>query len=87
MKNNIDKVTALNHVNALSLAALETALFLDTHPDNAEAMKSFRRYNAMSNQAKAEYSKKYGPLTLAYAGETQHWEWVNQPWPWEGGNC
>lgn len=87
MRNYSDKMTALNHVNSLSLAALETALFLDTHPDNSDAMESYRRYNSMSNQAKAEYSKSFGPLTLAHAGENKYWEWVNQPWPWEGGNC
>lgn len=87
MRNYSDKMTALNHVNALSLATLETALFLDTHPDCSEAMENYRRFNSMTNHAKAEYAKNFGPLTLAQAGETKHWEWVNQPWPWEGGNC
>lgn len=87
MRNMVDKASALNHVNAVCLATLETALFLDTHPDNCEAMENFNNYNTMCQQAKMEYSKRFGPLTWAQAGGTNEWQWVNQPWPWEGGNC
>lgn len=87
MRSYNDKMSALRYVDSVCLAALESALFLDTHPDDCVALESFRRYNSMCNQAKSEYSKKYGPLTLAHAGDCKNWEWVNQPWPWEGGAC
>lgn len=86
-KNYNDKMSALKYVDAVSLATLESALFLDTHPENDEAFESFNHYNNLRMQAVQEYSKRFGPLTLAQAGYHKTWEWVNQPWPWEGGNC
>lgn len=84
MMNNTGKQQALMHVNAMSIAALDTALFLDTHPDNCEAMEAFNKYNSMLNQARKDFSKRYGPLTLSYAENNHNWEWVSTPWPWEG---
>lgn len=86
-RNNNDRTAALKYVDSVSLAALESALFLDTHPDCTEAMESFNHYNNKRMQAVSEYSRKFGPLTLSQAGYHKTWEWVNQPWPWEGGSC
>ena len=84
MYNNNDRFSALVHVNAMSLAALDTALFLDTHPDNCEASEAFKKYNSMLKMARNDYSKRFGPLTLNDA-DGKKWNWVSDPWPWEGG--
>ena len=88
MKNYNDRKNALMYVDAVSFAALDSAMFLDTHPDDPEAMEFFKHYNNLSNQAIAEYSKRFTPLTISNAGCVKSWnEWVETPWPWEGGSC
>ena len=64
-------------------------LFLDTHPNNHEALAYFHEYSKLRNQALKEYSKYYGPLTIDTTMEscTDRWNWVNEPWPWQEGGC
>ena len=40
-----------------------------------------------TSKALKEYARLYGPLTIDTANDTcsRRWEWVMQPWPWEGG--
>ena len=46
MKNpNMQSRQQLLHaVDTASFAAIDTALFLDTHPDDQDALKAFRQY-------------------------------------------
>lgn len=76
-------------INEVSFAVYEALLYLDTHPNDQEAMEYFREYNHLRNRALQEYARLYGPLTISTANdhESRCWEWMNQPWPWEGGDC
>ena len=69
-------------LQALGLAVFETALFLDSHPNNQRALEFYRK-NAKAYMAlKDRYTSLYGPLTLGdSAGES--WMWVDTPWPWQ----
>ncbi len=83
-----DQKKALMYVDAVSFAALDSAMFLDTHPLDAEALEYFKHFNQLSNQAVAEYSKRYMPLSVSHAGCVKDWKaWAETPWPWEGGSC
>ena len=77
----------LHDINLLSFVVVELNLYLDTHPDDRNAMEYFNHYNRMTNQAKKEYSAKYGPLTISCAdtSECSDWKWALSPMPWEGG--
>ena len=77
----------LNLINEVSFAVVELTLFLDTHPDNEQAMACLKEHSETRNRALQEYAADYGPLTLDTASEncSRRWEWVMQPWPWEGG--
>lgn len=75
-------------INMISFAVVETALYLDTHPCDEEALKFYNEVIEMRKTAMHEYSTKYEPLTLELAGDTKgEWKWVTSPWPWEGGKC
>lgn len=72
----------LNELSQYCFAAFDTALFLDTHPDDVDAVKAFDGYRNKAADLRASYEAKYGPLTYtASSGDT--WEWVDSPWPWE----
>ena len=73
----------LNRIQVCDFVLLETGHFLDTHPDNADAIAYFTKYNEMAKQATMEYTSKYGPLTRAEFNGGPRWNWVDGPWPWE----
>ncbi len=73
----------LKSVQQYSFAMLEAALFLDTHPDCADALAYYNKYKKLWQEAKAEYESKYGPLTVASDANNSRWQWSKGPWPWE----
>lgn len=79
----------LTYIDEVSFGAYEAVLYLDTHPDCMEAMEYFQTNNQKRNRALREYARLYGPLNLSQVKEEgcSSWEWMHQPWPWEGGNC
>lgn len=72
------------YIDVVSFAALDAAMFLDTHPQDEDALKYFDYYNHARNQALAEYSSRFGPLTLNTVPKgVDFWCWASDPWPWE----
>lgn len=68
---------------ALSFAINDLNLYLDLHPEDATTYELFQRYAAELSQAELSYAKKYGPMCVT---ETQgtYFDWVKNPWPWDG---
>jgi spore coat protein JB len=79
----------LQHINEVSFAVNDVTLYLDSHPCDNKAMEFYKENVKKRNKALREYAKHYGPLTIDTADDAQSnsWEWISQPWPWEGGNC
>ena len=74
----------LQWISFTKFACVDSALYLDTHPCDTEAVAYFKEHVKLYNEALTEYSKTYGPLTLAHAHHCDtYWDWVNQPWPWQ----
>lgn len=67
---------------AAEFAAWELHLFLDTHPDNAEAARKLEEYRAKGARLRKEYEEKYGPIGELMT-EVSRWAWITDPWPWE----
>lgn len=78
---------ALRNIDAISLTLQDTVLYLDTHPTDTEALAFFDKYSTMRNEALESYAKDYGPLLVddVTMTDANYWNWINQPWPWEGG--
>ena len=79
-------------INQTSFAVYEMLLYLDTHPDDMEAMAFFQKNSCMRKDAMKQYASLYGPLTMDMVDDTRSdsWEWMMQPWPWENrqkGRC
>ncbi len=74
--------TPLAELQALEFVVLELGIYLDTHPDDAEAFAMFKQYTAMEKAAKAAYETKYGPLTKSSAASGEAYRWLQDPWPW-----
>jgi len=61
----------------------ETALFLNTHPDDKAALEYYKKYMEMERESRAEYVKKYGPVSRTEYDGGPRWNWIDNPWPWE----
>lgn len=73
----------LKKLNAYAFAAYDWNLYLDTHPDEAQAIAMFKKMANKANELKEEFQSKYGPLTAAANTDENQWTWINNPWPWE----
>ena len=75
-------------INEISFVVNDIILYLDTHPEDEEAMNYFNHYSEMRNKALKTYEEHYGPLTIDTAAPASgNWYWSTQKWPWEGGAC
>lgn len=74
--------TPLTELQALQFVVLELGTYLDTHPEDHEAFTMFRQYAAMEKAAVAAYEKNYGPLSRQAAAASDHYTWLQEPWPW-----
>lgn len=66
----------------VSFALLETALYLNTHPNDAMALSLHNDYSKKYSQLVSLYENRYGPLTnTGYSGD--YWSYIDEPWPWD----
>ncbi len=70
-------------------ALIEADLFLDTHPDNRKALAVRRELMEKRRALIEEYTRRFGPyiVTAADVTDTEHWAWIDGPWPWEESEC
>ncbi len=79
----------LDRIYEVSFAVDDVKLYLDTHPWDDEALVYFNEYSHMRNEALKEYAQYYGPLTIdtVVCSDSEKWNWINEPWPWQEGGC
>lgn len=76
-------VTPLNELQVLGFAIQELALYLDTHRDDREALELYRGYQQMYQRCREEYRKTHGPMNHMHPSESETYDWLDDPWPWE----
>ncbi|MCD7756087.1 MAG: spore coat protein CotJB [Firmicutes bacterium] len=76
-------VTPTTELQALAFAIQELALYLDTHPEDQEALTLYRNYQTMYHKGMMEYTQRYGPLTHTAPSNAKSYNWLDDPWPWE----
>lgn len=74
----------LANVRMLGFAATDAALFLDTHPDDPQALAYFRKQQSALSSARSAFERKFGPLMQETQTDERVWNWIDGPWPWEG---
>lgn len=74
----------LHQIKCYNFAIIELALYLDTHPNDERALCLHNNYSKTLKELKDKYQKVYGPLSIYYP--CNKWRWLEEPWPWEGGN-
>ena len=74
--------TPLCELMALGFAINELGLYLDTHPDDSEALTLYTRYVQLFQEGRSRYESMYGPLQQTAVTEAGY-TWLNDHWPWE----
>ncbi|MDD2397778.1 MAG: spore coat protein CotJB [Tissierellia bacterium] len=73
----------LLEIQKLQFAALDTALYLDTHPNDPVALYRHKMYTDQLKQVKDAYEMQFGPMTIFSHEVGDNWRYINSPWPWE----
>ena len=81
-KNNLP-VTPLSELQVLAFAVQELALYLDTHPEDAEALELYRQYQEMYQKCATAYQQQIRPLNHTSPSQNGTYAWLDDPWPWE----
>ena len=74
----------LSEIRCLKFAITDIGEYLNTHPDDEKALCLHRKYCKEYRELTDNYQKVYGPLTIQFP--CNKWRWLEEPWPWEGGN-
>lgn len=78
------KADLMQRITELSFVLDEMRLFLDTHPACREGLEFYNKYAALRADAVADYTRLYGPIRFYDLTDANKWQWVCDPWPWEG---
>ncbi|MBQ8858393.1 MAG: spore coat protein CotJB [Clostridia bacterium] len=70
---------------ATRFALIELTLFLDTHPEDKEALAMFCEYRNRYEELARKYTGTFGPLTIGDVSGRNGWTWGSTPMPHEGG--
>ena len=66
----------------VSFVLIETALYLNTHPNDERALRLHNNASQQNAMLEEMYQARYGPLKNT--GMSRYpWAYINSPWPWE----
>ena len=86
-EKSLDKMARaelLTHVQECRFMMTDLALYLDTHPTDADALDLYREHAAMYQAYADAYAARFGALSQCQVTENDGWAaWSNTPWPWE----
>ena len=75
--------TLAEQIRALGFVKAELELYLDTHPHCKTALDYYYKTIQELRRLVEEYENTVGPLTAMGNMSTEHWHWVDGPWPWQ----
>jgi len=79
----MNRTDLLNQLAALDFALLDLQLFLNTHPQNGEALQMYADCLRQSTAVRNAFEQRFGPLTPRCCADDGKWLWGEQPWPWQ----
>ncbi|RDW17337.1 spore coat protein CotJB [Oceanobacillus arenosus] len=74
----------LQEIQEVDFVLVELNLYLDTHPDDYDAIEQFNNYSQTSRELKNNFEQQFGPLMGFGASYSNYpFNWGNTPWPWQ----
>jgi spore coat protein JB len=80
-------MSKINHelnrkMQQIDFALHETALYLDVHPENTQALNYYKKLMAARLELEKELISQKMPITYRDV-RCERWNWVDGPWPWQ----
>lgn len=83
--NQMNQKELSDWIAMLGFCAYDMLLYMDTHPDDKEALDYFNQCTQLYNSAKKSYEERFGQVSAFSGGPLSDWNWNSAPMPWEGG--
>ena len=82
---NMSRQELMSEIQQLDFAATELTLFLDTHPNDEDALSMFVKVASALKSLKHDYATKYGPIYVTDSSDNAPFDWVAPAnnWPWQ----
>ena len=74
-----EQKSLLSRIMTCDFILTETALFLNTHPDCAEALAFYKKHLELRKNAAEEYARKFGMLQHCDYNGQSTWQWPEGP--------
>jgi len=79
----VNRDELLKKLTILDFMATDLCLYLDTHPEDLEAISQYNRIIAEADEVRCKYENCYGGLCSYRSGSSGRcWNWIEDPWPW-----
>lgn len=79
----MERDALLRKITILDFMALDLHLYLNTHPNDCEALRMYNDVVDMVSQLRCRYEEEAGPLVSYRSQGKKGWEWECGPWPWQ----
>lgn len=76
--------TLLEELQAVDFVLVELTLYLDTHPEDLQAIEQFNQFAKVRKQLAKQFETQFGPLLQFGRSYSRYpWDWKEAPWPWQ----
>lgn len=81
---NDERQALLYKISENDFACDDINLYLDTHPNDLNAINLYGNYNKQVEMLTKEYERRYGSINLSdnEGLANNPWKWLDRPWPW-----
>jgi spore coat protein JB len=74
----------MQELQAVDFVLVELTLYLDTHPDDDQALAQFNQFQRRKRTLMRQFEENFGPLQqYGNSPVGQTWTWSDSPWPWQ----
>jgi spore coat protein JB len=74
----------LEELQAIDFVLVELTLYLDTHPNDYQAIQQFNHCVKQRKLLAKQYESQFGPLLqFGHSYSNYPWNWIDTPWPWQ----
>ena len=70
------------NLQTLGFMIQELALYLDTHPEDREALELYQNYQKLLHKHMMEFNE-CRPINHSLPTQGDRYRWLDDPWPWE----
>ena len=82
----VNKEQTLYEIYETSFAISDLTLYLDTHPNDAQALEQFHALHQRRKTAMQNFAQEFYPLCIdCMSDKKPGWAWGDAPAPWKGG--